>query len=322
MANLSKLFEMLVAKLHHWMEIIVLSLPNAAVALLVVVLTVWLTRPLRGAAVKVLGRAIHNDGLVELLATAIRVIAVCLGLIVALNVLSLDRAVLSLLTGVGVVGLALGFAFQDMAANLISGVALVVRSDKPFKVGDLIETGDLRAFVTEINLRDTELRTFDGQAVFIPNSSIFKNQLTNFSLLGSRRVAIDVGVSYGDDLEKARRVLLDVVNSLDDLHPDHAPDVNFTGFGDSSINAVVRFWVAYPPVDVVAAKSAAIIAIKRAFDAHDLSIPFPIRTLDFDIRGGMTLPEALAASRGPNGAEKAAPATPARPAGVANGVTS
>jgi small conductance mechanosensitive channel len=117
-------------------------------------------------------------------------------------------------------------------------------------------------------------------------------------------------------------VLLDVVNSLDDLHPDHAPDVNFTGFGDSSINAVVRFWVAYPPVDVVAAKSAAIIAIKRAFDANDLSIPFPIRTLDFDIRGGMTLPEALAASRGPNGAEKAAPATPARPAGVANGVTS
>lgn len=298
MDNLSKLFEMLAAKLRHWMEIVILSLPNAAVALLVVLLTIWLTRPLRGAAAKLLSRAIHNDGLVELLATTIRVVAMCLGFIVALNVLSLDRAVLSLLTGVGVVGLALGFAFQDMASNLISGVALVVRADKPFRVGDLIETGDLRAFVTEINLRDTELRTLDGQAVFIPNSSIFKNQLINFSLLGSRRVSIDVGVSYGDDLEKARNVLLDVVNSLDYLHPDHTPDVNFTELGDSSINAVVRFWVACPSVDVMAAKSQAIMAIKRAFDANDLCIPFPIRTLDFGVRGGMTLPEALTMSRG------------------------
>lgn len=296
MAKLTELFHLLVGKLSHWLEILVLSLPNAAIAIVIMLVTWWATRPLRGLAVKLLGRVIHNEGLVELLATVLRMAIVCVGFIVALNVLALDRAVLSLLTGVGVIGLALGFAFQDMASNLISGVALVLRPNKPFRVGDLIETNHMRAFVTQINLRDTELRTMEGQAVFIPNSAIFKNQLINFSLLGSRRVVIELGVSYGDDLETVRDVLLEAVGGLDDLHPEKKSDVNFTSFGDSSIGAMVRFWVAYPQTDVVVAKSKAILAIKKAFDAKGLQIPFPVRTLDFDVRGGMTLPEALAGS--------------------------
>lgn len=285
MEKLVSLLDLLKDKLQHWLEVMVLSLPNAAIAALVLVVAWFVSGLVRKGVSKALHGFIHNVALVNLLSTAFRVAFFTVGLIVALNVLALDRAVLSLLTGVGVIGLALGFAFQDMAANLISGVALVLRSDRPFKVGDLIETNGMRAFVTQINMRDTELRTFEGQAVFIPNSSIFKSQLVNFTLLGTRRVVINLGVSYDDDLEKIERVLHEVLASLEQ-HPVKKADVNFTEFGDSTITVMVRFWVDYPKVDVVVAKSKAIKAIKKAFDENELDIPFPIRTMDFGDRTG------------------------------------
>ncbi len=296
MPKLLTLLDLLKNKLEHWLDAVVLSLPNAAIAALVLVVSWFVSRLVRKGAANGLQRFVHNVALVNLLATVIRVVVFVGGFIIALNVLALDRAVLSLLTGVGVIGLALGFAFQDMASNLISGVALVLRSDRPFKVGDLIETNGMRAFVTQINMRDTELRTFEGQAVFIPNSSIFKNQLTNFTLLGSRRVVLFVGVSYGDDLSKIESVLMSVLKQLDMLHPSKAPDVSFTEFGDSSIKTMVRFWVEYPQVDVVVAKHKAIMAIKTAFKEHDLMIPYPIRTMDFGIRGGTELKSMLGPS--------------------------
>ena len=315
MTNLPALFDMVKDKLQHWLEIIVLSLPNAAIAAVILAASWVVTGLLRKLIARGLRRFIHNEGLANLLATLLRGVLLAGGVIIALNVLALDRAVLSLLTGVGVIGLALGFAFQDMASNLISGVALVLRPTKPFKVGDLIETNKLRAFVTQINLRDTELRTFEGQAVFIPNSSIFKNQLTNFTLLGTRRVIINLGVSYGDDLAKIEQVLKGVLETLDTLHPEKKSDVNFTEFGDSSITAMVRFWVEYPKTDVVVAKHKAIMAIKKAFDENDLLIPFPIRTMDFGIRGGEPLTKMLGdghdaepgGGNGGNGAQGRAP---------------
>lgn len=303
MTRLTELIALVHQKLTHWLHTAVTSLPNAVVAILVLVCTYFVSGWIRRLSERGLNKVIHNAALVHLIGTAIRFAAFAAGLLLALNILALDRAVVSLLAGVGVVGLALGFAFQDMAANLISGVALVVKRDKPFKVGDLIETNGVQAFVTEINLRDTELRTFDGQAVFMPNSAIFKAQVKNYSLLGSRRVVVKLGVSYGDDLDKIESVLLEVVKGLPDLHPEKKPDVAFIGFGDSGIDAQVRFWVKYPGVDVVVAKHRLIKGIKAAMDANGMIIPFPIRTLDFDIRGGKTLASMLESS---NDAEPAA----------------
>ncbi len=312
MDKITELFAIIHEKLTHWLHTAAAFLPNAVAAAAILFCTYFVSGWIRRLADRGLNRVIHNAALVHLLGTVVRFIAFAGGLILALNILALDRAVFSLLAGVGVIGLALGFAFQDMAANLISGVALVMKRDKPFKVGDLIETNGVQAFVTEINLRDTELRTFDGQAVFIPNSAIFKAQVKNYSLLGSRRVVLKLGVSYGDDLDEIERVLLEVVNGLPDLHPETKPDVAFVDFGDSAIDAQVRFWVKYPGVDVVVAKHRLIKGIKAAMDAHGLVIPFPIRTMDFDIRGGKTLASMLSAPLGAapaskNGNGKSAP---------------
>lgn len=116
----------------------------------------------------------------------------------ALIVLGLSKTVTTLLAGVGILGLALGFAFQDIAENFIAGVLMAFR--RPIYIGDLIESNDFVGTVEEINLRTTVIRTADGKHVLIPNSEVLQNSIVNFSRSSELRVDLACGVSYGDDL--------------------------------------------------------------------------------------------------------------------------
>ncbi|XYI03508.1 mechanosensitive ion channel family protein [Sorangium sp. So ce1128] len=139
----------------------------------------------------------------------------------AFSILNLEKAATSLLAGAGIVGLALGFAFQDLAANFIAGVYLAVRF--PFREGDLIETNDTLGIAERIRIRSTTIRTLEGQAVMIPNKEIFTTKLINDSETGARRVDLSVGVSYGDDLDKVRRVALDAARQVRARDTDPVP---------------------------------------------------------------------------------------------------
>jgi small conductance mechanosensitive channel len=144
--------------------------------------------------------------------------------------------------------------------------------------------------VVEINLRDTVLRTFQGQTVIIPNKDVFQNPIENYSLLGKRRIDLVVGVSYGEDLERVRSVTLDAVKNISGLSADDETTLFYQEFGDSSINFLIRLWAATPEQpDYMRICSESIISIKKAYDANNITIPFPIRTLDFGIKGGTTL---------------------------------
>ncbi len=164
----------------------------------------------------------------------------------------------------------------------------------PFGIGDIIETNDFYGTVKRLTLRNTILRTPEGQTVFIPNKSVFENPLQNFTATSERRIDLSCGVSYGDDLEKAKSIAIEAVKSLDNY--DDSKDVEFyyEEYGGSSINFKVRFWVNFRTnPDYWSARSDAIIAITKKFDENDIMIPFPIRTLDFGIRGGEKLSEML-----------------------------
>ncbi len=208
----------------------------------------------------------------------------------ALTIVRLDGAVTSLLAGVGIVGLALGFAFQDIAANFISGVIIAV--GQPFKVGDIVKTGDYFGTVTTITLRTTTIRTFQAIEVLVPNKNLLQDAVENYTNTRDRRVDLTVGVSYGDDLEKVKQLTLEAVKGLKSIVRPNDTTLVYTGFGDSSINFSVRFWAksARQP-DFLEAQSDAIMAIKQAYDDNDITIPFPIRTLDFGIKGGEKLSE-------------------------------
>lgn len=280
-------------KLERWLEGAIELLPNFAVAVLTL-LAFWLLAKIAKRILRAAMRRTPLTGpLTNLFVTTTGVVIVATGLFVALGVLGLDRTVMSLLAGVGIIGLALGFAFQDIAANFIAGILLSVR--RPIHVGDIVETNDFFGTVDEINLRSTILRTPTGQTVFVPNKEVFEKPIVNYSKAGRRRVDLEVGVSYGDDLQRVRELAMGAVASVEQR--DQSRDIEFfyTRFGDSSIDLVVRFWIDFTSqADYLAACSEAIVAVKSAFDRGGVTIPFPIRTLDFGIVGGERLADHLA----------------------------
>jgi small conductance mechanosensitive channel len=148
--------------------------------------------------------------------------------------------------------------------------------------------------ITQINLRDTVLRTFQGQMVIIPNKEVLQNPIENFSLLGKRRMDLTVGVSYGEDLQKVKDITLRAVQGIEGLTKEDEITFFYKEFGDSSINFDIRLWVHTPEQpDYLQVRSEAVMRIKKAYDENNITIPFPIRTLDFGIKGGMPLSDVV-----------------------------
>ena len=295
-ASLSQILE----KVAGWIDEFVLLLPNLLGAIVVAIAFVFASRIVRRVIRRALGRVSAHTQVNELLATVASLGVLVVGLFVALGVVGLDKTVTSLLAGVGIVGLALGFAFQNIAANFIAGVLLLTR--RPFGANDVIRTSDYMGTVLGIDLRATIIRTFEGQLVTIPNSSVLENPIVNFTASGHRRVDIPVGVSYGDDLERARDVAIEALETIDYRDRSRPVELFYEGFGDSSINFTARFWIDFAvQPDYLRARSDGVMRIKSAFDANGITIPFPIRTLDFAKVGGSTLGEVFQQSGIGNG---------------------
>ena len=296
--EVTELTEEIAGKLSGWAETFAQMLPNLIVAVFVIVLFWFAARLICSASDRALRRFDTHEAARGLVGRMIRIAVLLAGFMVALGVMNLDKALASVLAGAGVVGLALGFAFQDLAGNLISGVGLAVHRKWPFKIGDLVETNDVFGIVDQIHLRTSIIRTLDGKLVVVPNKQIYQNKVVNHTVSGRRRVELECGVSYGEDLDNVKSVVAKALENVPGR--DHATrvEVYFTGFGSSSINFVGRLWIDFQEQrDFLDARSEAITAVKRAFDANDIVIPFPIRTLDFGIRGGRSLSNELAPLR-------------------------
>lgn len=289
--DISKYYDLVVEKVVSWTEDFVSMLPNFILALLAFFAFMVIAKYSVKLIMKLLTRAIDNPALNNIIGKTIHITIVIIGTFVSLSVLNLEKTVTSLLAGAGIIGLALGFAFQDIAANFISGILMAAR--RPFKVGDVIETVSHEGVVEKINIRTTELKSFQGQQIIIPNKEVFQNALINDSFNGKKRIDLGVGVSYGDDLEKVRDIALKAVQNIP-RRTDEEVTLVFSEFGDSSINFTIRIWVEFLTQGAFKdSQSEAIIAIKKAFDENDVTIPFPIRTLDFGIKGGEKLNEVV-----------------------------
>lgn len=290
--DISGLAQTLVDKLSGWLETFVSMLPNLAVAAVVMAAFVVGSKWASHGMSRALRRVSSNKEIVGLLSSLTRFALLSIGLFTALGILNLDKTVTSLLAGVGIVGLALGFAFQDIAANFVSGVLMAIRH--PFNVGDLVKVADHFGRVEAIDLRSTRLRELTGETVIIPNKDVFQSAIVNYTDTPCRRVDIDVGVSYADDLVRAKEIAIEAVQGIEARDGDKEIEVFYSGFGGSSIDFTLRMWITDADQRAyLAARSEAIIAIKQAFDGGGVTIPFPIRTLDFGISGGEQLREHL-----------------------------
>ncbi len=267
-----------VSTLTTWAEGLASSLPNFLAAFAVVSAFSILAGPISRLVGKAILKMSDSDAITRLSRSVSRVALMLIGLFIALGILGLDKTVTSLLAGAGVIGIALGFAFQDIAANFIAGVTMGVRH--PFAIGDVIETNGHQGTVKQLNLRNTIIETFAGQRVIVPNKEVLTHPLINYHTTGLRRVEIEVGISYDDDIEKASQVVKDGIAKFDFLAEDKDVEVVASAFGGSSIDLKVRYWIPSPgDKPYPAAVHEGVVAIKKAFDAEGIDIPFPIRTL-------------------------------------------
>jgi small conductance mechanosensitive channel len=295
--ELEKASKLIYNKLYGWLEAIVEMTPNLILAILILALFIIIGRVIKGVINKINAKIPADNGVVDLIGNLVFFAILTAGIFAALSILHLDKTVTSLLAGAGIVGLALGFAFQETAANLLSGVFMTFR--KPISIGDVVETNGILGKVKELNLRATVLETPKGQNVIVPNKSVFYTPIINFSANEMRRVDIEVGVSYGENLAEVERVVLDAVAGLEGMIPGKDIELFYTEFGDSSINFQLRLWTAdVREYSSTRLRSDAIKAIKAAFDQNGITIPFPIRTLDFGIKGGSRLDQVI--QGGPN----------------------
>lgn len=192
---------------------------------------------------------------------------------IVLRHLGLDLGVL--LGAAGILTVALGFASQTSASNLISGLFLI--GERPFVIGDVIRLGTDEGEVVSIDLLSVKLRTWDNLLLRIPNETLLKTQITNLTHFEIRRLDIPIGVAYKEDVPRVRELLLDVA----DRHPMALDEpkavVQFRGFAESSLDLKLAVWASQ--TDFYELRNSILVDIKRAFDEAGVEIPFPHRTL-------------------------------------------
>lgn len=287
-------FDPLIEELRSWWAGLLKNLPNIILAIIVIFVGFVVTRMARKYIDRFSRRMVRDSTTAGLLSSLLTAIVVLGFLFLTLSVLNLTGLVATLLGAAGVIGLALGLAFQDPILNLFSGIMLSVRN--LFREGDLIEVSGFFGKVQKVNLRNTVLMTLQGQEVLIPNKIVAQEPIKNYNAYGMRRVDLACGVSYGDDLAKVKDLTIKAIKESVPHDQNKEIQLFFNEFGNSSINYTLRFWIAEGKsgqLEYLSAQSEAIMAIKRAYDANDIMIPFPIRTLDFGIKGGEKLSEML-----------------------------
>lgn len=290
MDSVDNAYELVLEKVGVWVDTFITMLPNFVVAVLVIFLFYIISKLLVAFLSKTIFRLSSNVAVNKLIASLTRITVMTAGLFVALGILELDKTVTSLLAGVGIMGLAIGFAFKDAIANFLSGIYITLKST--VNVGNIIQFGDYFGTVESIGLRAIKMKTFQGQEVVIPNRLIFEDVYVHYTIYGERRIDLVVGISYGEDLQFVEDITINAIKSIDYLQKDKSVDFYYQDFGDSSINFVVMYWIDFEQqANYLKAVHDGIKKIKSAYDENGITIPFPIRTVDFGIKGGKTLSE-------------------------------
>jgi len=258
--------EQIVVKVQEWIALYGLK---AIAALVILVFGRLVAKALRATIKRVLQKGKVDDTLMLFTSSVSYVAIMAFVIIAALGQLGIQTT--SFVAILGAAGLAVGLALQGSLANFAAGVLMIIF--KPFKVGDYIEGGGVSGSVEEIGIFTTELKSPDNRKIIVPNAKMTSDNIVNYSAKDTRRVDIVAGVSYGDDIDKVKRVLEGILASDERVLKDPAPTIGILELADSSINFAVRPWVRTSDYwDVFFATQE---SIKKRFDAEGISIPFP-----------------------------------------------
>lgn len=230
------------AQLSSYYESVIALLPKLAVAILVFSLLFFLANRSKRIVNRRLSSQMDDPLLAQFLSRVIRIAIIIVAVIIVLNIIGLSSAAGGLLAGAGVSAFVIGFAFKDIGENLLAGLMLAF--NRPFRVGDTVELDNVKGKVITLNFRDTHIKTFDGKDIFVPNANIIKNPVVNYTIDGFLRNDFVVGLDYGSDIDKAQKIMMDILNSTEGvLQEDKKPNVQLTNLNTSTMDMTIYYWI-------------------------------------------------------------------------------
>ncbi len=240
-------------------------------AIVVFIVGRWIAKGLSKFAENVMNKRQVDPAIVSFVANMTYIALLVFVVLAALGQLGIQTT--SFIAVIGAAGLAIGLALQGSLANFAAGFLMIIF--RPFKIGDYIEGAGVAGTVETIQIFTTQLQTPDNKTVIIPNAGLTAGNITNYSAKGTRRVDLVMGIGYGDDIDKARTIMADILAKDERIFKDPAPKIAVVELADSSVNFVVRPWVKLEDYWDVYFDTTE--NIKKSFDAQGISIPFPQR---------------------------------------------
>lgn len=272
-------FEAAWMSLEEMLATLIASLPNLAMAALLLLLSYFSSRIVRRLVRRFVSPMALTEGANLILGRLSQWLVVFLGLLISLMILfpSFDAGQLIELLGIG--GVAIGFAFRDIVQNFLAGILILLT--QPFRLGDEIIVGNYEGRVEDIQTRATFIKTYDGRRVVIPNADLFTQSVTVNTAYPIRRSEYAFGVGYGDDPELASELIQQSMLEVDEVLREPAPDVLFVELADYSVMLLARWWTDSNRSDVLAVKDRVIARVKTRLTGAGLDLPFPTQQILF-----------------------------------------
>ncbi|MGN0536963.1 MAG: mechanosensitive ion channel family protein [Acutalibacteraceae bacterium] len=251
-------------------------LPNLIAAIIIFIFGMWLSKFICKLFVKAMNKTKADQTVTTFLRSVLNIVLKILVIISVVSTLGFDMT--SVIATLSAAVVTIGLALKDSLSNVASGALIII--NKKFKVGDYLETEGLKGKVVKIEIMHTILQTYDNKEIIIPNSRLMSNNITNYFVLEDRRVDIQIGISYDDDIDRAKKVAWDLIHSQKNVLQDRPNAVLVDNLGESSVNLMVRVWCKSEDYWEVLAEMNE--NLKKSFDAHGISIPY--NQLDLHIK--------------------------------------
>jgi len=216
-------------------------LPKIVIAFFVLIIAVVIAHRIKRMVKNRTERRLDDPLLAKFLATLSKWTVIAIGLAMALHMVELGGIARGIFATAGLSGIVLGFAFRDIGENFLAGVLLAF--NRPFSIGDTVETNDIKGIIKTLDLRNTHIRSFDGKDIYVPNAMIIKSPLLNSTRDGLLRFDFTVGVDYSNDIHRARKLILKTLASKPGVLKDPGPLVMVEEFADNRVNLRAYYWV-------------------------------------------------------------------------------
>jgi small conductance mechanosensitive channel len=258
------------------------AFPAIITALVIIMLTRHASEFTRNLADRVGKRTLRSKSLQFLLCKTAHIATWVVGSVLASVVAFPGLSLGDIIATLGLSSVAIGIVFQDIFKNFLAGILILLQ--QPFRIEDQIVVGDYEGTVEQIDIRTTQIRTYEGERILVPNSTVFTSAVRVRTAFNQRRTDLAVGVDYNTSLPEVRRILQQAIEGVEEVLNDKPPEIDLVGFGESSVDLIVRYWTNSRQPHVRQVQTKAIMAIKQALDAAQIDIPYPIRTIHFDSR--------------------------------------